>query len=427
MKVQEEHIDFLKECGLYGDSFFSNDFYHQCLHRARQEKLFNKSHVVNIGYYGVGGESDKILIPEDLEQKLINGSRLSIRLYNLLAALRHMIAIFARLYVDFKIIRHSKRNYKHKEANHKRLVIIRSLAQQDHARKTFGGAENTVLINAPSRLASMQNLESNIELSYATYFRGLVSWCLGRTRLCKNNPVIDNINFSYALTELDLANILQQQIYFALTDVSGDKLKVLYTYEVLSKDALMDAKIACKKNAKCYHLRIVEVAFKETPFVVAGNRALVRNDWLQTSYRRFWSGDATKFKKVSFFFRALAKDLPAEADTILICTSAINVDLNHQFIKSVVHANRGKKFHVRFHPRLLLDIDGLGLDDVDVYNPRMEYQVVYTWPSSVIDEYWSEEAIITVFRPNISPYKYQDSHFYSLPNVAVISALDELR
>ena len=426
MKVEERHINFLKKCKLYSDSFFTNDFHHQCLHRARQEKLFNKNYVINIGYYGVGGESDKILISEDLEQRLINGSRSSIAVYNFLAALRHIIAIFARIYIDLKIIGHSKSNYKHKEVQHKRVVITRSLAQQDHANQTFGDVKNTVLFNTPSRLASMQNLDSNIRLSYFNYLRNLAFWFLGRSNSCEEKPIIDKINFSYALRELDLANILQQQIYTALAHLIFDKLKVLYTYEVLSKDALMDAMIARKEGAKCYHLRIVEVAFKETPFVVPGNKALLKSKWLERSYRSFWSDDQSKFKKVSFFFRASDKDLYAEPDTILICTSAININLNYQFIKAVVEANKGKTFHIRFHPRLLFEIDGLGLGDVVGYNPRMQYQIIYTWPSSVIDEYWNEEVTIKIFRPNISPYKYQVSHFYSLPNVSVISTLDEL-
>jgi len=426
MKIEEKYINFVKKYHLYNESFFTNDFYHQCLHRARQEKLFNKSCEIRVGYYGMGGESDKILISESLEHKLVNGSRSSIAVYNFLAALRHIVVVLARIYIDFKIISHSKRRYKNLVLKHKRVVIIRTSAQQHHATQTFGGVKNTAFLYAPNRLAIKQNLDSNIKLSYLNYLKDLALWVLGGHDSAEDKPIIDKVDFSYALSELNLANILQKQIYSALSDLTSRKIKILYSYEVTSKDALMDAMVASLDRAKCYHIRIVDMAFKETPFVVPGNRALLKSSLLESSYRNFWVAEKSKFKKVSFFFRVSEKDLCAGPGTILICTSPINENLNYQFVKAVVEANRGKNFHIRFHPRLVFEIDGLDFGGAVAYDPRMQYPIIYTWPSSIIDEYWNEEVRINIFRPNISPYKHQISHYYSLPNVTVISTLDEL-
>lgn len=426
MNIEYRYIQFLKKNHLDTKSFFTNDFYHQCLHRACQENLFNKSYKLNLGYYGVGGESNKIIISEILEQKLVNGSRMSIAVYNFLAMLRHIIVVLARIFVDFKIIRHSKRRYKSSAFKNKRVIIIRTLAQQLHAKQTFGEIKNTSLLYAPSRLALKQKLESSIRLSYMNYLKGLVLW-LVRYHTSKNNDaIIDNIDFSYALRELDLANMLQMQIYTALSKLTRDNIKVLYSYEVTSKDALLDAMLAHSEKAKCYHIRIVDMAFKETPFVVPGNKALLKNTLLEKSYRKFWLAEKEKFRTSTFFFQDAEKVMPSPPNTILICTSPFNKRLNYLFVKAVIDANPGKNIHIRFHPRLVFDIDELEFVGVVDYDPLMQYSVIYTWPSSIIDEYWNENVNINIFKPNISPYKYQISHYYSLSNINVFSTLNEI-
>ncbi len=426
MYIEKKYINFLKKNDLYTSSFFTNDFYHQCLHRARQERLFTKSNNIRLGYYGVGGESNRIIISESLEYKLVNGRRGLIAVFNFLATLRHIVAIFARIYIDLKIISHSKKRYKVIDLRKKRTVIVRTLAQQNHANHTFEDVKNTTFLHAPNMLASKQKLDCNIKLSYCNYLKDLALWLSKLNYSNNENAIIDKVDFSYALKELSLANILQMQIYSALSDAICDTPKVLYTYEVTSKDALTDAMLANAHNAKCYHIRIVDMAFKETPFVVPGNRALLKNCLLESSYRRFWVAEKAKFRKASFFFNASKKVVCATPDTILICTSPINKALNYQFVKAVIDANKGKRFHIRFHPRLIFGIDRLNLVEVAEFNPHMEYKIIYTWPSSIIDEYWSEDVKVHIFKPNISPYKYQLSHYYSLPNVHVVSKIEDI-
>ena len=211
-----------------------------------------------------------------------------------------------------------------------------------------------------------------------------------------------------------------------MKDLIPSTVKVIYTYEVLSKDALMDAAVASQIGAKCYHIRIVDVAFKETPYVVAGDRALVRSKQIEDAYRKTWIEDKSKFRKSSVFFGSNERKLIPDSDTILICTSPINLKLNRLFVRKVVEGNKGKKFHIRFHPRLRFDVNHLVSDNIIEYNPNVRYSLIYTWPSSVIEEYWSEEVRINIFRPNINPYKHQVSHYYSLPNVAVVSRIDDI-
>ena len=120
------------------------------------------------------------------------------------------------------------------------------------------------------------------------------------------------------------------------------------------------------------------------------------------------------------------KKLHSNREIVLICTSPINLNLNYKFVKTVVNVNNGKTFHIRFHPRLKLDFKNINLNGVKPFDPHMQYFNIYTWPSSVIDEYWNEEVSIHIYRPNISPYIYQESYYYKLPNIVVAKNLNEI-
>ena len=155
--------------------------------------------------------------------------------------------------------------------------------------------------SALTRISSTQGLYSNIRLSYFCYFNEFCFWLFKEIAFIFRKPIIKNVDFSYALREINLTNALLKQVYKNLLVISKN-ITIIYSYEVTSKDAILDSILATKIRAKCYHIRIVDMAFKESPFVVPGNRALLKNSILVDSYRKFWFKDKFKFKKVSLFY-----------------------------------------------------------------------------------------------------------------------------
>lgn len=427
---EDEQWDKLKQllegCGL---QVFINDVYVNFYSRLKKELLNSKSNKILIGYYFNGAESERLFINYDQEVALLNSESLTkTNIFKVVSYLRHVLFFPVKTFIDLRIlfqIKYNKPNAQFKN----RVVFIRTEAEYLFFIECKMLFEHCTPVFIPVRLSSDRILKSNsIKLSARKYIGRLFQNIFSAKDLRESVEINANIiGLDYLVSELRHKKIMNDLYHESLIELlKGRSIKHIYTFAVCNDEAVMDANIASIMHCKLTHVWRVDMALKQIPNVIPGSRAILMNKYACEVSKSFWPDNGRFFHfHNSFAFRR--KELTSKLGNkkaVLICTGALYLEENMEFLFNILSTLEGKvDFYLRCHPRLPIRHN---LPELRKYDESISYDAVFSWPSSIINEFIDNEIEIYVYRPFLPPYDYQESYYYLVDHITTVRTLESL-
>ena len=406
-----------------------NDVYIQFYNRFKNEFVNSSQSKLNIGYHFTGGETERLFLNYKTEVALLSSTGVYSKfIFNFICFARHYIYFLAKFLIDLKVICSTK-YYIVKKTYKKRVVLIRTKAELDYFNSNQILSKNCTPVFIPVRLSSEEiTQKSSINLKLIKYFKAIIKYLFSNKSCGESIQINSNVvNIKYLVNELQYRKIMIELYRFELSEIfKNNNIKHIYTFSVTNDEAMLEAELAAINDCKLTHIWRVDVILRSVPKIIPGNRAILMNKYMLDAARQQWPKNKQSFffKNVFLTGKNINNQKNSQAEKILICTSALYSSENIKFINIIT-----KKFannievYIRLHPRLRIkNINPI----IKSYDPTLYYKYIFTWPSSIINEYINSDSSIYVYRPQLKPYDDQDAYYFHINKIKTFNTLEAL-